>query len=82
MEIVSGTSTATTKDRPLYDVLSITQDYWLSGVDIKTAGNAAFGYNSSLLTAFVPTTDTVYFEIALGNVTDWTLFNTGASAGN
>jgi hypothetical protein len=34
VEIVSGTSTATTKDLPLYDVLSITQDYWLSGVDI------------------------------------------------
>jgi len=42
---------------PIYDVLSITQDYWLSGVDIQTAGAAAFGYNSPLATALAKTTD-------------------------
>jgi hypothetical protein len=71
------------------DVLNIYQDNWLSGVDIKTSGTLGLGYNTSLWTTYSdptqfipPENNTAYFEIALGNVTDWTLFNTGAPAGS
>jgi len=65
-------------------VLFITQDNWLSGVNIATAGTLSVGYQSAFWTAtteqFVPTSNmTGYFEIALGNVTDWTPYNTGAT---
>jgi uncharacterized protein YaiE (UPF0345 family) len=53
-------------------------------VYIQTAGTLSLGYYSTFWTAtteaFVPSTNnTAYFEIALGNVTDWSAYNTGAT---
>ena len=64
-------------------MLFITQDGWLNNVNIQTAGTIGLGYNSQFWTKttepFVPSANTTaYFEIALGNVTDWTLYATGA----
>jgi hypothetical protein len=65
-------------------VLYISQDNWLNGVNIQTAGTIGLGFTSyffqgSTVQFFNPSTNTIYFEVALGNVTDWTPYSTGAS---
>ena len=65
------------------NVLFISQDSWLNGVDIQTAGTIGLGFNSQF---WQPSTESLFnyagfvsYEIALGNVTDWTPYNVSAT---